>query len=152
MSIVADSRVEIPLMLGEVCLSRPDLRAPISKNPQSSWRLTRMMRRIGVDSVARPDAARLLGDLQLVCADCPPVPRCETGIAAGRSDDFHSFCPNADTFDTLQSQQPMTRGELIDLIVKLRWIGMEMEAERLSILVYGVRGSHTVLAVPLDTD
>ncbi len=75
--ILNDLRGEIRLMLGEICLSRPDLRASISKNPQSSQRLTTMLRRLEIDSLPREDAARLLGVLQLVCADCPSVPRCE---------------------------------------------------------------------------
>jgi hypothetical protein len=116
-SISADQRGEIPLMIGEVCLLRRDLRASIGRNPQSSGRLAKMMRRVGIDSLPREDATRLLGDLQLVCADCPSVPRCEAWMESDRGNDFHSFCPNADIFDKLRSQKPPTHGELIGLIV-----------------------------------
>jgi hypothetical protein len=53
--ILDDLRGELRLMLGEICLSRPDLRASISKHPRSSQRLTRMMRRLEIE---RPAAGR----------------------------------------------------------------------------------------------
>lgn len=93
-------------MLGEICLSRPDLRASISKHPQSSQRLTKMLRLLEIDSLPREDATRLLSGLQLVCADCPCVPRCETWMESGRGGDFHSFCPNAETLDKILKQRP----------------------------------------------
>ena len=60
---------------------------------------------------------RLLGDLQLVCADRVSVPRCKTWMELDLGNDFHSFCGNADIFDKLRSQKPMTHGEPIGLIV-----------------------------------
>ncbi len=104
--ILDDLRGEIRLMLGEICLSRPDLRASISKHPQSSQRLTKMLRLLEIDSLPREDATRLLGGLQLVCADCPSVPRCESWMESGRGGDFHSFCPNAETLDKILKQRP----------------------------------------------
>ncbi len=100
-----DVRGEIRLMLGELCLSRPDLLASVSKHPQSSQRLTTMLRLIGIDSLPREDASRLLGGLQLVCANCPSVPRCEAWMESGRGGDFHSFCPNKETLDKLLNQR-----------------------------------------------
>ena len=50
-SISADQRGEIPLMIGEVCLLRRDLLASIGRNPQSSRRLAKMMCRIEIDSL-----------------------------------------------------------------------------------------------------
>ncbi len=106
-SVFDELRGEIRLLLGEICLSRPDLLASVSKNPQSSQRLTTMMRRLGIDSVPRQDATRLLGGLQLVCADCPSVPACETWLESGRGGDFHSFCPNAETLNNLSKRRPV---------------------------------------------
>jgi len=116
-SISADQRGEIPLMIGEGCLLRRDLLASNGRNPQSSRLLAKMMCRIGIDSLPREIAMRLLGNLQLVCADCASVPRCKTWMESDLGNDFHSFCPNADIFDKLRSQKPMTHGEPIGLIV-----------------------------------
>ncbi len=106
--ILDDLRGELRLMLGEICLSRPDLRASIGKHPRSSRRLTAMLRRLEIESLPREDAARLLGGLQLVCADCLSVPRCEIWMEeSGLGGDFRSFCPNAETFDTLLKRRPV---------------------------------------------
>jgi hypothetical protein len=107
--ILDDLRGEIRLMLGEICLSRPDLRASISKHPQSSQRLTKMMRLLEIERLPREDAMRLLGNLQLVCADCPSVPRCETWMESDRGGDFRSFCPNAETLDKLSKRRPVQK-------------------------------------------
>ncbi len=52
------------------------------------------------------------------------------------------------------SAEQRTSNELIKLIRKLRWMGMEEEAERVQteLAQCGVRPADSVLAVPHDTD
>ena len=45
-----------------------------------------------------------------------------------------------------------TSSELVHLIKKLRWAGMEEEALRIQILLRGVDPAATLLAGPWDTD
>jgi hypothetical protein len=45
-----------------------------------------------------------------------------------------------------------TRAELIHLIRKLRWMGLDDEAARMEALVAEVRSAGSVLAGPIDTD
>jgi hypothetical protein len=42
--------------------------------------------------------------------------------------------------------------ELIKLIRKLRWMGMEEDAERAETALGGISPAHSVLATPSDTD
>jgi hypothetical protein len=42
--------------------------------------------------------------------------------------------------------------ELISLIRKLRWMGMEEEAERVETALHGVLPADSVLSAPHDTD
>jgi hypothetical protein len=45
-----------------------------------------------------------------------------------------------------------TPAELIHLIRKLRWMGLDDEAARIEVLVAEVRSADSVLAGPIDTD
>jgi hypothetical protein len=45
-----------------------------------------------------------------------------------------------------------TPGELVNLIKKLRWIGMEEEAARIQILLRRADATATLLSGPWDTD
>ncbi len=45
-----------------------------------------------------------------------------------------------------------TSSELVNLVKKLRWIGMEEEAEQVQIVLRRVDSSATLLAGPWDTD
>jgi hypothetical protein len=42
--------------------------------------------------------------------------------------------------------------DLVKRIRKLRWMGMEEEAERLQVELRGIRQADSVLAAPADTD
>jgi hypothetical protein len=50
------------------------------------------------------------------------------------------------------ANEPRTSREVVELIRKLRWIGMEGEAERLEVALRHTSGTDCVLAVPRDTD
>jgi len=45
-----------------------------------------------------------------------------------------------------------TPSELVELVKKLRWIGMEDEAERVQIMLRRMDSTATLLAGPWDTD
>ncbi len=45
-----------------------------------------------------------------------------------------------------------TSTELVGLVKKLRWIGMEEEAERIQIVLRGIDSTATLLAGPWETD
>jgi hypothetical protein len=50
------------------------------------------------------------------------------------------------------SAEQRASSELVKLIRKLRWIGMEREAERLQTVLCRIPAADSVLAAPHDTD
>ena len=50
------------------------------------------------------------------------------------------------------SAEQRASSELVKLVQKLRWIGMEREAERLQKVLHRVPAAGSILAAPRDTD
>ncbi len=56
------------------------------------------------------------------------------------------------TDDPTTQLEHATSDELVRLIRKLRWVGMESDAEALQILLRSLEATDSVLAGPVDTD
>lgn len=56
------------------------------------------------------------------------------------------------TDDPTTALEHATSDELVRLIRKLRWVGMDSDAEALQILLRGLEATDSVLAGPVDTD
>lgn len=87
----------------EAGLSVRELRDVISHGVGANRLMRRMMAAYGIDiSEIEQDAPGMLRDIAVLCSRCKAKGRCEEELAAGTArESARSFCPNADTFETI---------------------------------------------------
>ncbi|KAB7624006.1 DUF6455 family protein [Alkalilimnicola sp. S0819] len=94
---------ELGRLYKELGVDRDGFRGLLLSGGEWRERLPRMMRRFGVKPEGIAEGARL-EDMQRVCAGCPAQYRCARALARGdNAATCAAFCPNADTFESLQA-------------------------------------------------
>lgn len=86
----------------EAGLSVRDLRDVISHGAGANRLMRQMMAAYGIDAgEIEHDVPGMMRDIAVLCSRCQAKGRCEEELEAGTArENAHSFCPNADTFET----------------------------------------------------
>jgi hypothetical protein len=102
------SRDEVAQIARDIGLSANELRELVSKGPHAADLLQKMLVALKVDpkAIAASDPL-VMRDLQRLCIKCTDKKRCASELQNGTAaEQFHEFCPNALTLDTLFEHQP----------------------------------------------
>jgi uncharacterized protein YjiS (DUF1127 family) len=94
---------EVARIAKDLGISRGELELVATKEPGSADLLQKMLRALGVDPHAPAlQETGVMRDLQRLCVTCGHKTECADEIAAGTAaQNFHRYCPNAYTLDTL---------------------------------------------------
>ena len=83
----------------------------ILRGDRTDDELQRLMYALDLDmqSVISNDGG-VARDISVVCSDCSATSRCRSELAAGTArNNYHNYCPNAETFDALRQEARRSR-------------------------------------------
>lgn len=87
-------------LLADLQINRGELEPMIENYPLSRQLFGAMAARLGVDPAGAGPSFRR--DLQHTCAVCAEQPRCRQWLAAGHTEGYEEFCPNAEYWHALK--------------------------------------------------
>jgi Family of unknown function (DUF6455) len=101
------SRDEVMQIAKDLGVSANELREMVKKGPHAADLVQKMLVALNVDPKAIANSNPLImRDLQRLCINCADKNRCASELEKGTAaTQFHEFCPNALTLDTLFEPQ-----------------------------------------------
>ncbi|HWI28948.1 MAG TPA: DUF6455 family protein [Stellaceae bacterium] len=95
---------QLDTILQEAGATRGVIDAILRAHPDTPQRLAAMLKRLGI-SRDRLRAAGAQHDVEFTCTICETTGKCEHWLRSGKASGYEAFCPNAETFKSLQTKQ-----------------------------------------------
>jgi len=101
------SRDEVMQIAKDLGVSANELRELVAKGPHAADLVQKMLVALNVDPKAIANSnPQVMRDLQRLCINCEDKKRCASELKnRTAAENYHEFCPNALTLDTLFEQQ-----------------------------------------------